>query len=255
MARVAADRQHWIAQAAQLALQQQLHASEGLEGASSLDRMRPSTVGRLPSRGGGGGGRAAASFSGGDYGRRRPTTVPTQPLSLSSHSSLPHFPPQSPLFEGEDEAAAPFELLPGPYHTVTDPGYCSPPDHGVAGSRPLSPDAAAPHAAAAERTTAATGPPPAAAAVAGTAATSTATTGTATTGTAAAAASPVAAAGPVAVLPTGSAAGEAAAAAAVARPEAEAALLSEAERASLMGQVALGRGIADSHRAADAEES
>ena len=81
MARVAADRQHWIAQAAQVALQQQLHASEGLEGASSLDRMRPSTAGQLPLRGGGGGGRAAASFSGsgsisgGDYGRRRPTTL------------------------------------------------------------------------------------------------------------------------------------------------------------------------------------
>ena len=233
MARVAADRQHWIAQAAQLALQQQLHASEGLEGASALDRMRPSTVGRLPSRGGGGG-RAAASFSGGDYGRRRPTSVPTQPLSSSRHSSLPRFPPQSPLFEGEAEAAEPFELLPGPYHTATEPGHCTPPDPGVAGSRPLSPDAAAPHAAAAERAAAATGPPPAAAA----------------------AASTVAAAGPVAaeaVRATGSAAGEAAAAAA--GLEAEAARLSEAERASLMGHVALGRGIAASHRAADAEES
>ena len=233
MARVAADRQHWIAQAAQLALQQQLHASEGLEGASALDRMRPSTVGRLPSRGGGGG-RAAASFSGGDYGRRRPTSVPTQPLSSSRHSSLPRFPPQSPLFEGEAEAAEPFELLPGPYLTVIEPGHCTPPDPGVAVSRPLSPDAAAPHAAAAERAAAATDPPPAAAA----------------------AASTVAAAGPVAgeaVRATGSAAGEVAAAAA--GLEAEAALLSEAERASLMGHVALGRGLAASHRAADAEES
>ena len=252
-----------------MALQQQLQASERLEGASSLDRMRPSTVGRLPSRGGGGGRVAASfsggnSFSGGDYGRRRPTTVPTQPLSLSRHSSLPLFPPQSPLFEGEAEAAAPFELLPGLYHMVTDPGYCTPPDPGVADSRPLSPDAADLHVAAAERATAATGPPPAVAAATSTAAaaatstaaaaaTSTAATGTAATDTAATGTA-AAVAGPVAVLATGSAGGEAAAAA-VARTEAEAALLSEAERASLMGHVALGRGIAASHRVADAEEN
>ena len=244
-----------------MALQQQLQASERLEGASSLDRMRPSTVGRLPSRGGGGGRVAASfsggnSFSGGEYGRRRPTTVPTQPLSLSRHSSLPLFPPQSPLFEGEAEAAAPFELLPGLYHMVTDPGYCTPPDPGVADSRPLSPDAADLHVAAAERATAATGPPPAVAAATSTAAaaaTSTAATGTAATDTAATGTA-AAVAGPVAVLATGSAGGEAAAAA-VARTEAEAALLSEAERASLMGHVALGRGIAASHRAADAEEN